>query len=217
MASDTINHLGPPFQGPDLQKYKEFCEKVPNGMIVRIPFLGRYCMELVGLEGCSLIIRLPSLTKRYPEIYIGTNWYVKGLPQGPVEYGGKWRNPTGVETTQSWLVDIAIFVNWFRDNPTHDAVSFIRCMALGGTGVGWLRYDKQLKLPDNEDLTKDHHFRFYCVWENKVDLKHDIPVACWCAGDEQSICQSHDITDPIDVATASYVGYVFYVRFGNEQ
>jgi len=135
--------------------------------------------ELIGLNGRSLIIRLPEDAPENNRPYWGRQWYVSGKTVGTTEYSPEWCDWV-VEKTRCWLLDLGIMNNWFAEKPDREAVLFQRLKSLD-TG-NWIRSGGLRLRPPAGYLDDDSHmFTFDVPLDLDVHIGKDVPVGIWHA------------------------------------
>lgn len=167
------------FTGPAVPLAIEHAKSVQDGKLRLTTFSAWDSGDLIGLNGRSFILKLPSSAPRNNQPYWGQQWFLKGTPQGQMEYRPEYV-PQYVETSRCWLVDLAVQNNWFAERPDREAVLFQRLKSLN-TGH-WLRSGSLRLRPPAGYVDDDSHlFSFDVPHELDVHIGQDLPIGIWYA------------------------------------
>jgi len=195
------------FTGPAIPLAIEHAATVQPGKLRLTTFTAWDSGELMGLNGRSLIVKLPESAPENCRPYWGQQWYMAGSPQGAIEYSPNYI-PQYVEATRCWLVDLAIQNNWFADKPDREAVLFERLKSLD-TGH-WMRSGGQrLRPPDGYADDDSHIFTFDVVHDLDVEVGKDLPLGIWYA----HVKGSRVLPGILDRAHSAPCACVMYLRF----
>jgi hypothetical protein len=180
---------------------------LPAASLIRTAFSAFDTGDLIDLEGCSFIAKLPETVPPNPRIYRGEQWFIQGHATGPIDYGPRWVDRY-VEETRCWLLDVAVMKNLFADNPSQDVIALSREKSLD-PARRWGRSARRLKFPANCPVSADEGFHLFpATSERPVRVGEDIPLAAWVlnrrAGNYPGVPA---------VAASSRVACVWFVRF----
>jgi hypothetical protein len=195
------------FSGPAVERAVRVAAALPAGVLVRTAFSGFDTGDLIDLEGCSFIAKLPETVSPNPRIYWGKQWFIQGHATGPIEYGPRWVDGY-VEETRCWLLDIAVLKNWFADNPSQDVVALSREKSLD-PARRWGRSARRLKVPTNCPVAADEGFHLSpASSEQPLRVMEDIPLAAWVLNHREG-----NYPGVPAIAASSRVACVWFVRF----
>jgi hypothetical protein len=171
------------FTGPAVPLAVDHAKSVDAGKLRLTSFTAWDTGELMGLDGRSLIVRLPHASAENNRPYQGIQWFLDGSPVGPIEYSPDYVD-CYVETTKCWLLDLAVLNNWFAEQPDRQAVLFSRHKSLD-TGHGGMQRMK-LHPPDGYQDDENHMFTFDVPHDLDVEVGADLPVGIWYAHVKES-------------------------------
>lgn len=196
------------FTGPVVPLAIEHAKSVPNGKLRMTSFTAWDTGELIGIDGRSLILKLPNSTAKNKRPYWGMQWFLKGTPQGQISYQPEYI-PLYIETTRCWLFDIAVQNNWFTEKPDREAILFWRLKSLN-TGH-MMRSGGGLRLrPPNGYVDDDSHmFIFDVPHELDIHIGENLPVGIWYA----HVKGARVVPGILERASEAPVACVFYLRF----
>jgi len=195
------------FSGPSVCAAVEHARSVAPGQFEATAFSAWDGASLIGVEGRSLILRLPESASENNRPYVGERWYCDGTPTGDLCYRPRYVHDY-VETTRCWLMDVAILRNHFAEDPDREAILFARMKSLD-TGHFMSSGGQKLAAPQECGELSEHIVHFDVQLHGAVGTGEDIPIALWYAHKRGA-----KITERIldRVADAPFA-CVFFVRF----
>lgn len=195
------------FTGPAIPAAIEHAKSIAPGKIRLTRFTAWDTGELIGLDGRSLIVKLPESALENNHVYLGQRWFLNGKARGPIEYGQEYAH-WYIEKSRCWLADIALLRNWFADENACEFLVFRRFKSLD-TGQSLQVSGPKLRPPEGYVRADYDIFMFDVAYDADVEIEKDIPIAIWYVLTKGS----QRIIDIRGIAGSAPFACVFYLRF----